>query len=652
MGKNIIQKLLAKHLINGKLEKNQEIALKPTQLLLNDSTSVMICLEFEQLSLERAQIEKPVIYIDHNLLQTRKENAEDMRYLEDFAKKYGLFFSKPGNGICHVVHLQRFAIPGQFLVGADSHTATHGSLGMLSIGVGGMDGAAVLAGEPLYIEMPEILNIVLLGKLNNGVSAKDIILEILKKIGVKGGTGNAIEYSGPGVKTLSVTERATICNMGAELGITTSIFPSDENTYRFLKAQQREDVWTEILADKNAEYDAQIEINLAKIEPQVAAPSSPDSVIKIKELDEVKIDQVFIGSCTNCSYEDLVKVSLILRGKKISSNVSMVVSVGSRQMFELLLKEKHIYSFIEAGARILECGCGPCVGIGQVPGEGMISLKTSNRNFRGRSGNPKDKVYLSSTETAAASALEGKITDPRKYICFEKAQEPIQYPVDDSLIIDYTRNHYQNKNTKTRKGKHVKANLIFPILPEKIEGKVVLALPDNITTDDIIPADADLISLRSNIPELSKHAFERIDQTFYSRTKHLQVGIIIAGENYGQGSSREHAALVLRNLGIRIIIAKSYSRIHKKNLINFGILPLRFKNPEDYHILKQNNIVFTDNLRDQVKNDEVMIYLARNNDIQFQIKTFLDISRRNTNIILCGGLLNYITNKKNVSNCF
>ena len=466
MGKNIIQKLVLKNLISGNLIKNGQLALKPTQLLLNDSTSVLICLEFEQLSLEKAQVETPVIYIDHNLLQTRKENAEDMLYLEDFSKKYGLFFSKPGNGICHVVHLQRFAVPGELLVGADSHTATHGSLGMLSIGVGGLDAAAVLAGEPLYIDMPEIVNVVLWGKLSKGVSAKDIILEILKKVGVKGGYRKAIEYSGPGVKTLSVSERATICNMGAELGVTTSIFPSDENTYKFLKGQQREYSWVEIKADKDAQYDHQIEINLSKIEPQVAVPSSPDNVLKISDLDEVKIDQVFIGSCTNCSYEDLVKASLILKGKKIAPRVSLVVSVGSRQMFELLLQENHIHSFISAGARILECGCGPCVGIGQVPGDGMISLKTSNRNFRGRSGNPKDLVYLSSPETAAASALAGEIVDPRKYIHNKKVQEPGQFPVDDSLIIDYKKEHEKYRNIRTKKGKHVQANLNFSILPK------------------------------------------------------------------------------------------------------------------------------------------------------------------------------------------
>jgi len=639
MSKNIIQKLLVEHLIKGKLEKNNEIALKTDQVLLNDSTSVMICLEFEYLSFEKVQVETAVSYIDHNLLQTRHENADDMRFLEDFAKKYGLYFSKPGNGICHLVHLQRFAIPGKLLVGADSHTATSGSLGMLSIGTGGLDAAAVLAGEPFYVEMPEILNIVLYGKLNNGVSAKDIALEILKKIGVKGGYGKAIEYSGPGVKYLSISERATITNMGVELGVTTSIFPSDKNTYQFLKAQQREKEWIEIKPDIDAEYDDQIEINIEEIEPQVAIPSSPDKVVKVKDLTDVKVDQIFIGSCTNSSYADLAKASLILKNNKISPNVNLVVSIGSRQLFELLLEGNYIQSFISAGARILECGCGPCVGIGQVPASGTISLKTSNRNFKGRSGNPKDLVYLSSPETAAASAIEGKIVDPRKYVNFKKVEEPPRYPIDDSLILHYSGG---DRNIRITKGSHIKAKLYLKKLPDIIEKRVILKLTDNITTDDIIPADANLISLRSNIPELSKHTFERIDENFYNRIKNNQGGIIIAGENYGQGSSREHAALVLMNLGVKVIIAKSYARIHKKNLINFGILTLRFKNFKDYDKLRLDDILLIEDLQKQVKHNEIVIKVVNKN---FNFLAFLDISKRNLDIILNGGLLNYITNK-------
>jgi len=639
MGKNIIQKLLAEHLIKGKLEKNNEIALQPDQVLLNDSTSVMICLEFEYLSFDRVQVETAVSYIDHNLLQTRHENADDMRFLEDFAKKYGLYFSKPGNGICHVVHLQRFAIPGQLLVGADSHTATSGSLGMLSIGTGGLDAAAVLAGEPFYVGMPEILNIVLYGKLNNGVSAKDIALEILKKIGVKGGYGKAIEYSGPGVKNLSISERATITNMGVELGVTTSIFPSDKNTYQFLKAQQRENEWVEIKPDINAEYDDRIEINIEEIEPQIAIPSSPDKVVKVKDLNEVKVDQIFIGSCTNSSYADLVKASLILKNNKISPNVGLAVGVGSRQLFELLLEGNYIQYFISAGARILECGCGPCVGIGQVPANGTISLKTSNRNFKGRSGNPKDLVYLSSPETAAASAIEGKIVDSRKYINFKKVEEPLRYPIDDSLIFHCKGG---DKNIRITKGSHVKAKLYLKKLPDIIKKGVILKLADDITTDDIIPADANLISLRSNIPELSKHTFERIEKNFYNRIKNNQGGIIIAGENYGQGSSREHAALVLMNLGVKVIIAKSYARIHKKNLINFGILTLKFKNFKDYDKLSQDDILLIEDLQKQVKHKEIVIKVVNKN---FCFLAFLDVTKRNLDIILNGGLLNYITNK-------
>jgi len=645
MKKNLLQKLFSCHLVKGKCLKEEEIALRVDQVLLNDSTSVMACLEFETLKLPRIKIKTAVSYIDHNLLQIGYENANDHVFLQDFAKKHGLYFSRAGNGICHQIHLQRFAIPGQLLIGADSHTPTSGSLGMLAIGTGGLDAAMAMAGKAYYLKMPEIINIILEGNLNLGVYAKDVILEILRIIRINGGKGKAIEYSGSGLNNLSILERATIANMGAELGVTTSIFPSDHTTYDFMKAQKREEHWKELKADEGAQYDYQIKINLSSIEPLVAIPHSPDAVMRIKDLEKTRIDQVFIGSCTNSSYSDLATAAWILKDKTIHHNVSLAVSVGSRQILQLLIKNRILEQFISAGARILECGCcGPCVGIGQVPGTNMISLKTSNRNFKGRSGNSNDRVYLVSPATAAASALFGKITDPRKITHLKKIKEPFEYPVDDSMIIRFEKSY---KSVKIRKSPNIKPLPLSKRLTNWKKSKVVIKLSDNITTDDIIPTDARLLSLRSNIPELSQYVFKRVDSDFLFRVKKFHGGIIVAGENYGQGSSREHAVVTLQYLGIKAVIAKTFSRIHQQNLVNFGILPLRLKNIDDCNLISQGDELTIENLLHQIKQKNILLY---NNEKKYKINTFLDLSDRNLEIIINGGLLNNF--KKNLkSNC-
>ncbi len=641
MGFSITEKIIKKHIVEGEMEAGNEIGINVDQIMFPDSSGTMVCLEFEALNIPKVKVKTAVGYVDHNLLQIGFENADDHLYLKTFSKKYGVIFSRAGNGICHQLHVQRFAKPGEILLGADSHTPTNGAVGMLAIGSGGLDIASVMGGLPYYLKMPQIANIILEGKLQKGVSAKDIILYILKKIGVKGGLGKIFEYTGPGVKSLEIEDRAVITNMGTELGLTSSIFPSDNKTHRFFKAQDREQDWKELFPDKDAKYSEIIKINLSDIEPLVAQPHSPDNVVKAKELENIKIDQVFIGSCTNSSYLDLAKVARILDGKKIHPDVSLVISPGSNQVYQMALRDGLIEKMVRAGARILECGCGPCVGIGQAPPSKGISLRTTNRNFRGRSGTNDANVYLVSTETAAVSALNGKISDPR-FSNIKDFDLDLKYFIDDSMFV-YPEEEGSNK-VEVRKGPNIKEVPIRKELEEELSGEVVLKLDDNITTDDIMPAGAKLLSLRSNIPEISKYVFSKIDPTFVSRIKKIKNSFIVAGENYGQGSSREHAALAPMYLGLKVVIAKSFARIHFNNLINFGIIPLIFKDKNDYLKIDQGDILEMKNITNIIRSEKGITISILNKGIK--VETTIDLSTRMRFILLAGGLLNFVKKNK------
>lgn len=639
MSENITKKIIKKHLVEGEMIQGEEIAIKIGQTLSQDITGTMVCIEFEALGLPKVETKLSTIYVDHNTLQTSFENADDHLFLQTFSKKYGIFYSRPGNGICHQVHLQRFAVPGETLLGSDSHTPTCGALGMLAIGAGGLDVAMAMAGRPFYLKMPEVINVFLEGKLQLGVSAKDVILEILRCLSVKGGVGKVLEYTGPGMDILSVAERATITNMGAETGALTSIFPSDNKTYEFLKAQEREKDWIELKADKNARYERVINIKLNEIEPMVAKPHSPDNVVKVKELKSIKVDQVYIGSCTNSSYSDLAKVASILEGKTVHPNVSLIIVPGSKQIFQMLDRDGIIGKFISAGARILECACGPCIGVGQAPPSRGVSVRTSNRNFKGRSATADAFIYLTSPETAAATALSGEITDPRTMIrkeIFKEIKEPSQYIVDDRMILFPRKDTEQ---TEIRRGPNIKPLPLRQEIPDKLCEQVLLKLGDNITTDDIMPAGAEILRLRSNIPAISQYVFQGIDPTFPKRVKESNGGIVVGGENYGQGSSREHAALAPMYLGIKAIIAKSFARIHHDNLVNFGILPLHFKDKTVYEKIQQGDRLEIENLRANIKKGQIVVL---NKTQGFKFMAFLTLSNRTVNIVLDGGLLNYV----------
>lgn len=638
MGLSITEKIINKHIVEGTIKTGNDIGIKIDQILFPDATGTIVCLEFEALNIPRVKVKTAVSYVDHNVLQIGFENADDRLFLKTFSKKYGVIFSRPGNGICHQLHIQRFAKPGETLLGADSHTPTSGALGMIAIGSGGLDVASVMGGLSYYFEMPQIFNIILKGKLQKGVSAKDIILTILKKLGVKGGLGKIFEYSGTGIDTLGISDRAVIANMGTELGLTSSVFPSDKKTYEFMKAQGREKDWIEIYPDKAAKYNECITIDLDNIEPMVAMPHSPDNVVKVKELKNTKVDQVFIGSCTNSSYLDLMKVANILDGKKIHSDVSLVIAPGSNQVFQMALQNGLIEKIVSAGARILECACGPCVGVGQAPPTKGVSLRTTNRNFKGRSGTNDAFVYLASTETAAITALNGKISDPRECSKLQKFEEPLEYLVDDSMFIYPDRKNF--RKIEIRKGPNIKPLPFRRGIEDELIGKVVIKLADNITTDDIMPAGTKLLSLRSNIPEISKYVFSKIDPTFVSRSKKIKNGFIIAGENYGQGSSREHAALAPMYLGIKVVIAKSFARIHFNNLINFGIIPLIFKNKDDYEKIEKGDALKIENIKNILRNNREVIVNVQNKNME--IATIIDLSKRIRSILLAGGLLNYV----------
>ena len=586
----VAEKIIAQHLTHGKMIANEEIALKIDHTLTQDSTGTLAYLEFEAMGVPKVKTELSLSFVDHNMLQNDFRNADDHRYLQGVAAKYGIVFSRPGNGICHQLYLERFAKPGATLLGSDSHTPTAGGMGMIAIGAGGLDVAAAMAGEPFYLEMPSILGIKLIGKLKPFVSAKDIILQILKQLTVKGGVNKILEYYGPGVKTLSVPERGTITNMGTETGSTTSIFPSDETTRVFLFAQGREKQWSELEADDDAKYAETLEIDLAKVEPLIALPHSPDNVKAVSELEGTPVDQVCVGSCTNSSLRDLKIVSALLKGKKINENTSLTISAGSRQAMQNLAASGELEPLIESGARILENACGPCIGIGQAPTSEGVSLRTFNRNFKGRSGTQNAKIYLVSPETAVAAALTGKITDPRKLGKYPEIVMSEKFILSDSMFI------YPNKKTfaKIVMGPNIKPLPTFKPIPNKLTGEALLKLGDNISTDDILPGGSEIMSLRSNIPEISKYIFVHIDKTFACRALEKGGGFIVGGENYGQGSSREHAALAPKYLGVKAIIAKSFARIHMANLVNFGILPLTFANKQDYLNIVQGDLLDLD----------------------------------------------------------
>lgn len=638
MGYTLSQKIIKSHLVSGTMEVGNEIGLKIDQTLTQDATGTMAYLEFETMGIDRVKTEKSVAYIDHNTLQSGFENADDHRFIQSIAKKYGIYFSRPGNGICHQVHLERFGKPGKTLIGSDSHTPTGGGIAMLSIGAGGMDVAVAMGGGAYYITMPKIVSIRLHGKLRPFVSAKDIILEVLRIMSVKGGVGKIIEYSGDGIKFLTVPQRATITNMGAELGATTSIFPSDEITYEFLKAQDRSGDFIELKADDDAQYDEIIDINLDELSPMAACPHSPDNVKKVKEIGPIKVDQVCIGSCTNSSYTDLMTVASILKNKTVHPDVSLSIAPGSKQVYNMLARNGALADLIAAGARILECACGPCIGMGQSPNSKGISLRTFNRNFEGRSGTRDGQIYLVSPETAALSAINGVFSDPTVIEKETSIDMPEQFLINDNMIIP-PADEKEAPNVEILRGPNIKPFPLSKPIEENINSKVLLKVQDNITTDHIMPAGAKILPYRSNIPYLSKFCFNVCDQNFYERCKQEGSGIIVGGENYGQGSSREHAALVPLYLGIKAVIVKSFARIHCANLVNAGILPLVFKNPDDYDTIDQMDDLELIDLKSALKSDGVIKVKNITKGIEYEVEA--PLSKRQKDIIIAGGLLSY-----------
>ena len=639
MGLTLAQKLIKSHLVEGEMIPGQEIGLKIDQTLTQDATGTMAYLEFEAMGVDRVKTERSVAYIDHNTLQTGFENADDHRYIQTVTKKHGIYFSRPGNGICHQVHLERFGIPGKTLIGSDSHTPTGGGIGMLAMGAGGMDVAVAMGGGTYYIPMPTMTRINLTGYLKPWVSAKDVILEVLRRMTVKGGVGKIIEYGGEGVKTLSVPERATITNMGAELGATTSIFPSDEITLAFLKAQDRADDWTEILPDPDAQYDEVIDIDLCALEPMAACPHMPDKVKTTEEIGKIKVDQVAIGSCTNSSFVDMMKVAKILKGKTVCPTVSLCIAPGSKQVLNMLAMNGALGDMIGAGARILESACGPCIGMGQSPNSGGISLRTFNRNFEGRSGTKDAGIYLVSPEVAAASALTGYLTDPRDLGQAPTVEMPEHFTINDNMI-EPPADPEEAASIEVLRGPNIKPFPKTEPLPESITAKAVLKVGDNITTDHIMPAGAKILPYRSNIPHLSQFCFGVCDENFPERIKAEGKGIIIGGANYGQGSSREHAALVPLYLGVKAVITKSFARIHVANLVNAGILPFTFANAADYDRIDQMDQLELADIRTAMENNTPVVLknLTKNEEYPLDAS---HLSARQRAMLLCGGLLDY-----------
>ena len=642
MGLTLAEKIIKAHLVTGEMKKGTDIGIRIDQTLTQDATGTMAYLEFEAMGIDRVRTERSVAYIDHNTLQTGFENADDHRFIQTVCKKHGIYFSRPGNGICHQVHLERFGIPGKTLIGSDSHTPTGGGIGMLAIGAGGLDVAVAMGGGEYYITMPKIVNVELKGELQENVSAKDIILEVLRIMSVKGGVGKIIEYTGEGIKTLSVPQRATITNMGAELGATTSIFPSDENTLEFLTAQDRADVYTELKADDDAEYDEHIVIDLSELAPLAACPHSPDAVKSVEELEGMAVDQVCIGSCTNSSYADLMKVAHILKGKTVADGVSLAIAPGSKQVLNMLAQNGALSDLIDAGARILESACGPCIGMGQSPNSKGVSLRTFNRNFLGRSGTKDAEIYLVSPEVAAVSALTGVMTDPRKFADGYKAEMPEHFIINDNMIIEPASVDEMDK-IEVLRGPNIKEFPKTSALPEDISATCSLKVEDNITTDHIMPAGAKILPLRSNIPAISEYCFTVCDTEFPKRAKELGSSIIVGGSNYGQGSSREHAALAPLYLGVKAVLVKSFARIHRANLINAGIIPLEFADENDYNNIELGDNLAIENIREQIASGSVIEIINKSKNVT--IKANCVLTERQKDIILAGGLLNYTMSK-------
>jgi aconitate hydratase len=647
----VAYKILESHLVSGKLIPGEEIAIKIDQTLTQDATGTMAYLQFEAMGVDRVKTELSVSYIDHNMLQTDYKNPDDHKYLMSVAKRYGIWLSKPGNGICHQVHLERFAKPGKTLLGSDSHTPTSGGMGMIAIGAGGLDVASAMAGEPFYLKMPKIVGVHLKDKLPDWVTAKDIILELLRRLTVKGGVGKIFEYFGEGIKELSVPERATITNMGAELGATTSIFPSDEITRAYLKAQGREEDWVEILPDPDAEYDEVIEIDLSQLEPLIACPHSPDNVVPVREVEGIKVDQVVIGSCTNSSFVDLTRAAKLLEGRKVHPDVVFAVAPGSKQALELITQNGTLLTFLKAGARILESACGPCIGMGFAPPSGGVSIRSFNRNFEGRSGTPDAKVYLASPEVCVACAIAGEIIDPRKLgVQWVKVEMPERFPYGDEAFIEPLPEE-EAKKVEIYRGPNIKPLPEFDELPESLEGEVSLIVGDNITTDHIMPAGAKILPLRSNIYAISEYVYHYVDPDFVKRAKEIRdqkgkANIIVGGENYGQGSSREHAALAPRFLGVRAVLAKSFARIHHANLVNFGIVPLEFKNKEDYNKFSLGDEIFIPELESRLQEGKEIVVI--NKTTGEEIVCTYNLTPKQVSVLLKGGLLNWIKSKQGV----
>ena len=634
---NAAQKLISAHLVSGDLTPGGEIAIRIDQTLTQDSTGTMAYLQLEAMGTEQVKTKRSVAYIDHNMLQSGFENADDHKYIQTVAAKHGIWFSRPGNGICHQVHLERFSVPGQTLLGSDSHTPTCGAAGMLAIGAGGLDVAVAMGGGAYYLAMPKICKVELTGALRPMITAKDVILEVLRRLSVKGGVGKIMEYSGEGLKTLSVPERATIANMGAELGATTTVFPSDEVTRAFFKAQGREDDWSELMPDPDAEYDEEISIDLSALHPLAAMPHSPDNVAPVSEKAGIKIDQVAIGSCTNSSYADMMKVAEILDGHTVAPNVSLVISPGSRQVLTMLASNGALAKMVAAGARVLECACGPCIGMGQAPATDAVSLRTFNRNFCGRSGTASASVWLVSPETAAVSAITGVLTDPETWAPVEKPALPERFAADDSMVLAPAADP---DAVEVVRGPNIKPFPKAQAPAETIEGKVLIKLGDNITTDHIMPSNAKLLPYRSNVPYLSEFCLTPCDAGFPARAKENGGGFIVAGQNYGQGSSREHAALAPLYLGVKGVVALGFARIHRANLMNNGILPLCLEDEADYEALSLGDEITIDRVHEQIA------AAARGEGVTLrcgdrEIKVRMTITPRQRDILLAGGLLNY-----------
>ena len=636
MGDNLVTKILKSHLVEGELKIGEPIGIKIDQTLTQDSTGTMAYLQLEAMGIDRVKTKRSVAFIDHNMLQQGFENADDHKFIQTVASKYGVHFSKPGNGICHQVFLERFSTPGETLTGSDSHTPTAGGVGMLAMGAGGLDVALAMGGGAYYINTPKVCKINLVGSLKPMVAAKDIILEVLRKLTVKGGVSRVFEYAGEGVKSLSVPQRATITNMGAELGATTSIFPSDERTLEYFKAQGREEDWIEFMPDADAVYDEEVTINLDELKPLAAKPHSPDNVEEISSIGNISVDQVAIGSCTNSSYEDLMKVSKILKGKKVHPDVSLVIAPGSRQVMEMMARNGALADIISAGGRILENSCGPCIGMGQAPGTNGVSLRTFNRNFYGRSGTLSANVYLVSPETAAVSALAGVLTDPTELDIDITVEMPKEFLIDDSMILAPAE---AGTEVEVVRGPNIKPFPVNEKLGEVVEGKILIKVEDNITTDHIMPSNSKLLPFRSNIPYLADFCFNTVDTEFPKRAKENNGGFIIAGNNYGQGSSREHAALAPLYLGVKAVIAKSFARIHKANLINNGIIPMEFENEANYDELDNLDELVMENIQTALDNGVVIV---RNVTKEIEFNALVQLTEKEIAVIREGGRLNYV----------